>query len=101
MIDVHPEAELVGMDERAEMLAAVSEDVAASREPSPEQLLEGNFDIVVALAVHHLDGETRICSLASPTGSVQVDGSCSATSLYRIRSTSSHQSTACTTGRAP
>jgi tRNA (cmo5U34)-methyltransferase len=60
VLDLHPEAELVGIDESAEMLAAASIDVAAadlrvSRLEDP--LPEGDFDVVVsALAVHHLDG---------------------------------------------
>ena len=60
VLDLHPEAELVGIDESAEMLAAASIDVAAadlrvSRLEDP--LPEGDFDLVVsALAVHHLDG---------------------------------------------
>jgi tRNA (cmo5U34)-methyltransferase len=60
VLDLHPEAGLVGLDESAEMLAAVPAEVAVadllvSRLEDP--LPEGNFDIVVsALAVHHLDG---------------------------------------------
>ncbi len=60
IIGLHPEAEVVGIDESVEMLAAASADVAAadlrvSRLEDP--LPEGNFDLVVsALAVHHLDG---------------------------------------------
>jgi tRNA (cmo5U34)-methyltransferase len=60
VLDLHPEAELVGIDESAGMLAAVPADVAAadlrvSRLQDP--LPEGNFDLVVsALSVHHLDG---------------------------------------------
>jgi tRNA (cmo5U34)-methyltransferase len=60
VLDLHPSAELVGIDESAEMLAAASANVAAadlrvSRLEDP--LPEGNFDLVVsALAVHHLDG---------------------------------------------
>jgi tRNA (cmo5U34)-methyltransferase len=56
----HPGAELVGIDQSAEMLAVASAEVAAadlrvSRLPDP--LPDGNFDPVVsALAVHHLDG---------------------------------------------
>jgi tRNA (cmo5U34)-methyltransferase len=59
VLDLHPEAKLVGIDESAEMLAAASGDLAAaelrvSRLQDP--LPEGNFDLVVsALAVHHLD----------------------------------------------
>lgn len=59
VLDLHPEAELVGIDESAEMLAAASADVAADLRVSRLQdpLPEGNFDLVVsALAVHHLDG---------------------------------------------
>jgi tRNA (cmo5U34)-methyltransferase len=59
VLDVHPEAELVGIDESAEMLAAASADVAADLRVSrlEDPLPEGNFDLVVsALAVHHLDG---------------------------------------------
>jgi tRNA (cmo5U34)-methyltransferase len=60
IIGLHPEAEVLGIDESVEMLAAASADVAAadlrvSRLEDP--LPEGNFDLVVsALAVHHLDG---------------------------------------------
>jgi tRNA (cmo5U34)-methyltransferase len=60
VLDLHPSAQLVGIDESAEMLAAASANVAAadlrvSRLEDP--LPEGNFDLVVsALAVHHLDG---------------------------------------------
>lgn len=58
-LDRHPEAELVGIDESADMLAAASLDVAADLRVSriEDELPEGNFDLVVsALAVHHLDG---------------------------------------------
>jgi tRNA (cmo5U34)-methyltransferase len=60
VLDLHPAAELVGIDESAEMLAVASANVAAadlrvSRLQDP--LPEGDFDLVVsALAVHHLDG---------------------------------------------
>lgn len=59
MLDLHPDAELVGIDESAEMLAAACADVAADLRVSRLQdpLPEGSFDLVVsALAVHHLDG---------------------------------------------
>ncbi len=59
VLEVHPGAELVGIDESAEMLAAVSADLAADLRVSrlEDPLPEGNFDLVVsALAVHHLDG---------------------------------------------
>jgi tRNA (cmo5U34)-methyltransferase len=59
VLDLHPGAELVGIDESAEMVAVASADVAGNlrvrrlQDPLPE----GNFDLVVsALAVHHLDG---------------------------------------------
>jgi tRNA (cmo5U34)-methyltransferase len=60
VLDLHPEAELVGIDESPGMLMAASAEVAAadlrvSRLEDP--LPEGTFDLVVsALAVHHLDG---------------------------------------------
>jgi tRNA (cmo5U34)-methyltransferase len=59
VLHLHPAAELVGVGQSADMLAAASIDVAAadlrvSRLQDP--LPEGNFDLVVsALAVHHLD----------------------------------------------
>jgi tRNA (cmo5U34)-methyltransferase len=59
VLALHPEAELVGIDESAEMLAAASSEVAADLRVSrlEDPLPEGNFDLVVsALAVHHLDG---------------------------------------------
>ncbi len=59
VLELHPEAELVGIDESAEMVAAASRNVAADLRVSrlQEPLPEGNFDLVVsALAVHHLDG---------------------------------------------
>ena len=59
VLELHPEAELVGIDESAEMLAVASGNVAADLRVSrlEEPLPEGNFDLVVsALAVHHLDG---------------------------------------------
>jgi tRNA (cmo5U34)-methyltransferase len=60
VLDLHPAAEHVGIDESEEMLAVASAEVATadlrlSRLEDP--LPEGNFDLVVsALAVHHLDG---------------------------------------------
>ena len=59
MLDLHPDAELVGIDESAGMLAAASADIPGadlrvSRLEDP--LPGGEFDLVVsALAVHHLD----------------------------------------------
>jgi len=63
VLDLHPEAELIGIDESADMLAAASNhlpaaDLHLSRLQDP--LPEGNFDLVVsALAVHHLDGASK------------------------------------------
>jgi tRNA (cmo5U34)-methyltransferase len=58
VLDLHPGAELVGIDESADMLAAASIDVADLRVSRLEdEMPEGNFDLAVsALAVHHLDG---------------------------------------------
>lgn len=80
VLEVHPEAELVGIDESAEMLAAVSADLAADLRVSRLQdpLPEGNFDLVVsALAVHHLDGAGKADLFARVAA--RLDGSCSAT----------------------
>jgi len=58
ILDLHPEAELVGIDDSAEMVAAASTDVAADLRVSrlEDPLPQGNFDLVVsALAVHHLE----------------------------------------------
>ena len=78
VLDLHPEAELVGIDESAEMLAAASADVAGAdlRVSRLEDALpEGTFDLVVsALAVHHLDGAakadlfTRVADRLRPGG---------------------------------
>jgi tRNA (cmo5U34)-methyltransferase len=63
VLDLHPKAELVGIDESAGMLAAASADIPAadlrvSRLEDP--LPRGEFDLVVsALTVHHLDGAGR------------------------------------------
>jgi tRNA (cmo5U34)-methyltransferase len=64
VLDLHPEAELVGIDESAEMLVAASADVAAAADLRvsrlQDSLPEGSFDLVVsALAVHHLDGASK------------------------------------------
>jgi tRNA (cmo5U34)-methyltransferase len=59
VLDLHPEAELVGIDESAVMLAVASADLTADLRVSrlEDPLPEGTFDLVVsALAVHHLDG---------------------------------------------
>jgi tRNA (cmo5U34)-methyltransferase len=60
VLGLHPDAELVGIDESAGMLAAASAVVVAAdlRVSRLEDALpEGTFDLVVsALAVHHLDG---------------------------------------------
>jgi tRNA (cmo5U34)-methyltransferase len=64
---LHPEAELVGIDESAEMLAAASAEAAADLRVSrlEDPLPEGTFNLVVsALAVHHLDGAGKADSFA-------------------------------------
>lgn len=64
VLDVHPEAQLVGIDESAAMLEAASAvlspeaDLRVSRLEDP--LPAGPFGLVVsALAVHHLDGDGK------------------------------------------
>jgi tRNA (cmo5U34)-methyltransferase len=62
VLDLHPRAELIGIDESADMLAAASSNFTADLRVSRLQdpLPEGNFDLVVpALAVHHLDGASK------------------------------------------
>jgi tRNA (cmo5U34)-methyltransferase len=59
VLGLHPEAELIGIDESPAMLAAAAADLAADLRVSrfEDPLPEGTFDLVVsALAVHHLDG---------------------------------------------
>jgi tRNA (cmo5U34)-methyltransferase len=78
VLDLHPGAKLVGIDESAEMLAAASRDVAAadlrvSRLQDP--LPEGNFDLVVsALAVHRLDGAAKADLFARVADRLQPGG---------------------------
>jgi tRNA (cmo5U34)-methyltransferase len=63
LLHLSPAAELVGVDQSADMLAAASIDVAAAdlRVSRLQDLLpEGNFDLVVsALAVHHHDDAAK------------------------------------------
>jgi tRNA (cmo5U34)-methyltransferase len=77
VLDLHPAAELVGIDESAEMLAAAAADVAADLRVRrlEDPLPGGTFDLVVsALAVHHLDGAgkadlfTRVADRLRPGG---------------------------------
>ena len=77
VLDLHPEAELVGIDESAGMLAVASADLIADLRVSrlEDPLPEGDFDLVVsALAVHHLDGAgkadlfARVAALLRPGG---------------------------------
>jgi tRNA (cmo5U34)-methyltransferase len=60
VLELHPDAELVGIGVSAQMLAADSADVAAAYLRVSclyDSLPQGDFDLVVsALAVHHLDG---------------------------------------------
>ena len=78
VLDLHPAAALIGIDESAEMLASAAAKVPAAdlrvrrlEDPLPE----GTFDLVVsALAVHHLDGAgkadlfARVAELLRPDG---------------------------------
>jgi tRNA (cmo5U34)-methyltransferase len=60
VLEAHPLAHLVGIDESEAMLAAadISGDLRVSRLEDP--LPEGPFDLVVScLAVHHLDAEGK------------------------------------------
>jgi tRNA (cmo5U34)-methyltransferase len=63
VLDAHPDVELIGIDESAEMLTAAAAhveraDLRVARLEDP--LPEGTFDLVVsALAVHHLDGDGK------------------------------------------
>ena len=107
VLDLHPEAELVGIDESAEMLAAASADVAAAdlrvsrlQDPIPD----GNFDLSSCQRSPYTTWRLhvrRTCSPASPPSSGRAGGSCSATWWCpTIRPTSSHQSTTYTPSRA-
>lgn len=79
VLDAHPGARLVGIDENADMLAAAHKilpahtDLRLTRLEDP--LPTGPFDLVVsALAVHHLDGDGkqdlfhRIAEVLEPGG---------------------------------
>jgi tRNA (cmo5U34)-methyltransferase len=79
VLDVHPLAELVGIDENPEMLAAARKilptdmDLRVARLEDP--LPAGPFDLVVSvLAIHHLDGSgksdlfRRIADTLAPGG---------------------------------
>jgi tRNA (cmo5U34)-methyltransferase len=78
VLDLHPGATLVGVDESAGMLAAASAEVAAadlrlSRLEDP--LPDGTFDLVVsALAVHHLDGRGKADLFARVAARLQPGG---------------------------
>jgi tRNA (cmo5U34)-methyltransferase len=65
VLAVHPDAQVVGIDESADMAAyarralPAGADLRVARIEDP--LPEGPFDLVVsALAVHHLDGEGKV-----------------------------------------
>jgi tRNA (cmo5U34)-methyltransferase len=78
VLDLHPQAKFVGIDESAEMLAAGSAaipaaDLRVSRLQDP--LPEGTFDLVVsALAVHHLDGGGKADLFARIAGRLRPGG---------------------------
>jgi SAM-dependent methyltransferase len=78
LLEVYPGAQLVGIDESAEMLAAArralpqAADLRVARLQDP--LPAGPFDLVVsALAVHHLDGAGK-ADLFRRVGQVLADG---------------------------
>jgi tRNA (cmo5U34)-methyltransferase len=79
VLDVHPDAEVVGIDESEGMLSHARQalparaDLRVARLEDP--LPEGPFDLVVsALAVHHLDGDgkadlfARVAPVLAPGG---------------------------------
>ena len=78
VLALHPAAELIGIDESAEMLAAAAAHVPAAdlrvrrlEDPLPE----GPFDLVVsALAVHHLDGAGKADLFARVAERLRPDG---------------------------
>jgi tRNA (cmo5U34)-methyltransferase len=79
VLDVHPHARFVGLDESAEMLAAARRALPAEADLRVARLQDplppGPFDLVVsALAVHHLDAAgkadlfRRVAHVLRPTG---------------------------------
>ncbi len=78
VLALHPAAELIGIDESADMLASAAEHVPAAdlrvcrlEDPLPE----GLFDLVVsALAVHHLDGPGKADLFARIAERLRPDG---------------------------
>lgn len=80
VLAVHPQAELVGIDASAPMLAAARRALATHRvrlsvQKLQDPLPDGPFDLVFsALAVHHLDGPgkadlcTRVRRVTAPGG---------------------------------
>lgn len=64
VLNIHPGAQLVGIDENPEMLATARHVLPPGAEltvaPLQDPLPAGSFDLVVsALAVHHLDGPAK------------------------------------------
>jgi tRNA (cmo5U34)-methyltransferase len=78
VLDVHPDAALVGVDESPEMLSAATAclagaDLRVGRLEDP--LPAGSFDLVVsALAVHHLDGDGKADLFARVTERLRPGG---------------------------
>jgi tRNA (cmo5U34)-methyltransferase len=78
VLEVHPDAAVVGLDESAEMLVAAgahlpTADLRVGRLEDP--LPEGEFDLVVsALAVHHLDGAGKADLFGRVAGRLRAGG---------------------------
>jgi tRNA (cmo5U34)-methyltransferase len=79
VLDVHPDAALVGLDESESMLAHARQslpptvDLRVSRLEDP--LPEGTFDLVVsALAIHHLDGPGKAALFQRVAGALAPEG---------------------------
>ncbi len=79
VLQLHPDAELVGVDASPEMLAAARNELAGDHDLRvarlEDELPDGPFDLVIsALAVHHLDGAgkrdlfARVAAVLRPGG---------------------------------
>ena len=95
LLDAHPGASLVGVDESAEMLAAARARLRAERVQLvvarlQDELPPGPFDLVAsALCVHHLRGPDKRDLFRRVRGAIgpPAGGSCSPTWWCRSRPT--------------